>query len=297
MLFSERNKLTHIDEIIHVDDLPIDLERALGNSLFKITELLYQYTEFSNVLFVNIANIFANDFLIELLNLPPIEFRHFSKISLCHFLVSKLKEEDELNESWYIYYDAIEFFLKWLITNGIYNKQVLFDETFEFINEKMAKYNSGFRMSENLEFVPITDEISINAIASTQETIFEQARNHIRKALNSLRDKESPDYNSVIRESINAVESCLKELVDNESVTLGGAIRELKNNHPNIDTEFLQPFNEIYGRISNDGIRHANGSAENVKHANDAEAILILTTCSALINYLSNQYKSVQTAK
>lgn len=293
MLFSERNKLNNIDEIMHIDDLTPDLEQALGNSLFKITEMIDYRATVGN----NLLNYFANDFLMELLNQRPTDDRYYDSIRLCEFLIHEINKKIELDNSWYIYYDAIEFASEWIITNSLYTRQELCETIFEYTNEKMAKYNSGFRISEILEFVPITDEISINAITSTQETIFEQARNHIRKALNSLRDKESPDYNSVIRESINAVESCLKALVNNESVTLGGAIRELKKYHPNIDTEFLQPFNEIYGRISNDGIRHANGSAENVKHANDAEAILILTTCSALINYLSNQYKSVQTAK
>lgn len=278
---------------MHIDDLTPDLEQALGNSLFKITEMIDYRATVGN----NLLNYFANDFLMELLNQRPTDDRYYDSIRLCEFLIHEINKKIELDNSWYIYYDAIEFASEWIITNSLYTRQELCETIFEYTNEKMAKYNSGFRISEILEFVPITDEISINAITSTQETIFEQARNHIRKALNSLRDKESPDYNSVIRESINAVESCLKALVNNESVTLGGAIRELKKYHPNIDTEFLQPFNEIYGRISNDGIRHANGSAENVKHANDAEAILILTTCSALINYLSNQYKSVQTAK
>lgn len=293
MLFSERNKLNNIDEIMHIDDLTPDLEQALGNSLFKITEMIDHRVTVNN----NLINYFANDFLMELLNQQPTDIHYYDPIELCQFLIREINKKIELDNSWYIYYDAIEFASEWIITNSLYTRQELCETICDYTNEKMAKYNSGFRISEFLEFVPITDEISIKAIASTQETIFEQARNHIRKALNSLRDKESPDYNSVIRESINAVESCLKALVDNESVTLGGAIRELKKSHPNIDTEFLQPFNEIYGRISNDGIRHANGSAENVKHANDAEAILILTTCSALINYLSNQYKSVQTAK
>lgn len=207
-----------------------------------------------------------------------------SNLSSSHHYITYHKDVIQKLEEleWYAYYDLIELLAKVklkLINSDLKGK----------ITRILEEEQSGYRLVENNVFIPITDEHSILTIDSASESPFEYAKKHLQNAISNLSEKENPDYNSVTREAINAVESCFIQvagLQPNKKNTLGVAIKKIIDNRNNeIDLTFIKPFETMYGLASNNGIRHAGNEKTILLDLWDA--ILVLTTCSAVINYLS----------
>ncbi|NTP71467.1 hypothetical protein HQ845_14135, partial [Enterococcus faecium] len=103
---------------------------------------------------------------------------------------------------WYAYYDLLEVFA---------SAKILDKKKREEVNKILESENSGYRLSESNEFIQITDDISNQSINAVSESPFNYAKNHIHKSLTYISEKENQDYNTVVREAISAVESCLIE--------------------------------------------------------------------------------------
>ena len=110
----------------------------------------------------------------------------------------------------------------------------------------------------------------------------------MQKSLQFLSDRESPDYENSIKESISAIESkCQIILGKNErDATLGKMLKKLEDNGVKIHPALRTSFNSLYGYTCDaKGIRHAgNLGGEN---STFEEAKFMLVTCSAFINYLN----------
>jgi hypothetical protein len=106
---------------------------------------------------------------------------------------------------------------------------------------------------------------------------------HLRRALELLSNRESPDYRNSIKESISAVESLAAGIAGAEKGTLGQLIMKLEVGiglHPALKAA----FSNLYGYTSDEGgIRHA--LMENVTIRFD-DAKFFLVVCSAFINYV-----------
>lgn len=290
MLFSERNKLINIDDILHTNDVTRELTSALSNSLYSLIRI-FEMTEDYYGENESIINEFYHELSIDILNTTAINLENYPIGMAFEEISIKLKKL--VIEKWYIYYDSIEFTLSFLIDKKMISEDTLQDEYITKINQRIAKYGSGYRINSNMQFSRIIDDVSMESVNKSNSSVFQQATLHIQKALLSLNNKQKPDYNSAIREAINAVESSLKEIIDDDNATLGSAVNQLPKKYPNIDVQFLKPFSEIYGRASNNGIRHANSTPNTTKVASESEAILIIVTCSAIINFLSTESEKI----
>lgn len=102
-----------------------------------------------------------------------------------------------------------------------------------------------------------------------------------------LSDRENPDYENSIKESISAVEAMCNEIVGKKS-TLGEALKQLKKEnkiHPSLESA----FEKLYGYTSDaSGIRHA-GQMDG-KNSTFEEAKFMLVACSGFVNYLKGIY-------
>lgn len=290
MRFSERFGYKKVSDIIHTDEITDDIKAVIINYLEDFLNLTNPDKEYNGFEFFK---RFYLDYCTIKLNIIREEIDYVrGRQDILAYIRMHLEDRQ-----WYEYYELIEFLLSWAKGRIKYNVQAVLKEQIDKLNSSLEKYNSGWRMTSTLEFIKLTDSLLTDTIDKVQQSPFVQAQEHIKKSINEMSLVGNSDYNRMIIESINAVESCLKHIVKDENATLGKAVKELTLMYPEIDSEFLKPFSEIYGRISNNGMRHANGNSENVKHASESEAILVLTTCSALINYLSNQYKNKFTTK
>ena len=104
--------------------------------------------------------------------------------------------------------------------------------------------------SERYGYKPIRDIIQIEGNAGPVNT-------HLRRSLELLSDRNSPDYRNSIKESISGVESLVAATVNKGKGTLGQLIKKLEDEiglHPALKTA----FSNLYGYTSDEGgIRHA----------------------------------------
>ncbi|MGQ2286705.1 AbiJ-NTD4 domain-containing protein [Leuconostoc suionicum] len=295
MLFSERNGYLPANRIIQIDAIDDDLKNGLLNCLYTSIEFMENNDRQIKEKFeISCLKDFHKDFNIHILNFTPDTFRVESFSDELFRSLKRDLEEKLSSNCWYLYYDAVEFSIKWINNNFV---DFNLESSISDINNIISRYGSGYRMSNSIEFFPICNQESLDTIEKARNTNFAQAPYYINKALNAMKNKDSPDYNSVISESINAVESCFKKIIGEDNKTLGAAFKQLKSKNTNICLEFLEPFNTIYGYISNVGLRHGKANNDKIKKYSNSEAIFILTNCSALINYLSVHQNDISTAK
>jgi len=130
-------------------------------------------------------------------------------------------------------------------------------------------------------YVKLLNEVEIKEIENVFNLPekYKPVQEHLNKALKLYSDRENPDYENSIKESISAVESLVK-IVLGEKGTLGQLIKKLP-----IEEPLKKGFSNLYGWTSaENGIRH--GKTNNTQKSHEAEARYMLITCSAFINYV-----------
>lgn len=154
---------------------------------------------------------------------------------------------------------------------------------FNLFNLTFEKEYVHYRFIDGL-IVQITDEVEIDSIEEALNSPHDNVRDHLKKSLSFLSDRESPDYENSIKESISAVEAMCNNIVG-KNETLGVALKMLESKGVVIHGALKEAFLKLYGYTSDaDGIRHAAGIGG--KGATFAEAKYMLVSCSAFVNYL-----------
>lgn len=156
------------------------------------------------------------------------------------------------------------------------------------INDLFQEEFVGYRMIDE-QIVSISDNLEIETINTSLANEFDGVKSHIKKSLSLLSDRENPDYKNSIKESISSVEAICQIIIKDEKATLGQAINELRKNGVEIHPSLEAAFKKLYGYTSDQGgIRHAEGIEES--HVSFSEAKFMLVTCSAFVNYLTEEY-------
>ncbi len=155
----------------------------------------------------------------------------------------------------------------------------------EFTNAILKRENSGYRLIDNL-FSPITSDENIREVENAKRNALDPVKHHLTRAQESLSDRTKPDYRKSIHESICAVEAICKKISSKENATLAQAIKEIRNNNlVELHEALASGFEKLYGWTSSDaGIRHAMMKDSSL---DQEDAIYMLVTCSAFINYLT----------
>ncbi len=198
-----------------------------------------------------------------------LNIRDFRKIEE-YYLAKKISGAYEYNLEWYMIFDLIEKTIK------EFNQQSLKEK----FNKILKEENSAYRIVNN-HVVEIISEEDIREIEKVfnQEDKFNLIKTHFEKAIKFLSNREKPDYENSIKESISSLESLAKIILKKKG-TLGVLVKKF-NIHPTLK----EAIGKLYGWTSDEGgIRHGNdGKGYN---PDDAEARLILILSSALINYI-----------
>jgi hypothetical protein len=163
-----------------------------------------------------------------------------------------------------------------------YNNESLFD----FINACFEQEYVGYRFLDGI-IVPISDSLEIKAIRESLENSYQPVHDHISKANSLLANREAPDYENSIKESITAVETICEILTGTKGkdATLGNMLKKLKINGVEIHSTMEIAFNKLYGYTSDaNGIRHAGDIGGPASTFEDAKFMLV--SCCAFINYL-----------
>lgn len=174
---------------------------------------------------------------------------------------------------WWQVYDFIEFTIK-NVPNG-WEKSLIVK-----INRYLELENAAYRVVDK-EVVEITDEIEIDEIESALDTGSRSIREHLRRSLELLSDRQSPDYRNATKESISAVEAACRLISGDEKATLASALKKIGPIHPALK----DAMSKLYGYTSDEGgIRHS--LTEDAEKPTFAEAKFMLVAASAFINFL-----------
>lgn len=190
------------------------------------------------------------------------------------------------SREWYVIFDFIERYLH-ICDDEKYSQMV---KEFNCILEDEV---SAYRIVDAI-VVPITNESELETITNAMNSDYEAASVHIYKALELFANREKPDYENSIKESISAVESICASItgITDRSATLGKTLKKLKDAGIHIHPAMESAFSSLYGYTSDEsGIRH--GSIDFTEApAEDAKFMLI--TCSAFMNYLIEKKSKMQ---
>ena len=137
-------------------------------------------------------------------------------------------------------------------------------------NAMLNREGSAYRLLEDT-IVPIIDEREILEVEQASES-----SEHIRKAVELLANREKPDSENVIKESISAVEYAVRKATDLDIVK---GLEKLA-----IHSQLAQAWKNMYHWSSDEpGVRHAKPEPSEVGMA---EARYVLIAASAFVNYL-----------
>lgn len=179
---------------------------------------------------------------------------------------------------WNEVYDFIEF----IAIN--YPKEEFNEKFMEFCNSILERELSAYRFVGG-KIIRMTSEEEISEIEEALKIPkpFKSVRAHLKRALNLLTDRKSPDYRNSIKESISAVEAICKLITKNKKTTLGQALNEIEKKIA-LHHDLIKAFKHLYWYTSDaDGIRHALLGETNLTFE---DAKFMLVSCSAFVNYL-----------
>lgn len=156
-------------------------------------------------------------------------------------------------------------------------------DVYEIYNSIFEQEFVGYRFIDGI-IVSITDENELESIEQALNTPYDKVNGHLEKALILLSDRDKPDYENSIKESISAVEAmCV--LILGKRDTLGAALKQLEKNGLTIHPSMKSAFEKLYGYTSDaSGIRHAGDIGGSLSTFEEAKFMLV--SCSAFVNYL-----------
>lgn len=160
----------------------------------------------------------------------------------------------------------------------------LLENFIEDVNREFKRLNFGYRII-NGQIVEITSEEEITTIEKALESNQSNIRTHLSKALELYARKPTGDYRNSIKESISAVEAMSRNITGENTLNF----KKMEEKGVTIPSILRQAFEKLYG-YTNDkstGIRHALMEDTNTPQAE--EALFMLVSCSAFINYLNKK--------
>jgi len=272
MKFSERKGLVPVSRIIQVEGMSDELRSSIWNVLDTRIWSEAGFKDWYR-------------------NQEEPRIREFSKILWLYYFKRPIDTRPENDDQilkkvrayffdapWNEVYDFVEFICR------MYKKPP--DWLIEDLNNVLERELSAYRIVDR-SVVDVTDKQEIEMLeAALKDTKYDGVNRHLKRALELLSDRKSPDFRNSIKESISAVESIARSIVGRDKATLGEALVELekrKKLHPALK----QGFSTLYGYTSDeDGIRHAMLEEPNLTAA---DAKYFLLSCTSFVNYLKSQ--------
>ncbi len=285
--FSDRNGIKPINNEIQLKDFDkrtrIQLQNMLGELYGNIYKDKYWGSES------------VQEFLIFVLGTiysEPVDSRKSYDDNAIFKMIYKTVQEDDYDDVltlieavvqyWDLYLKDIRGFEYFDGYNKCYRKGSIF----EVVNVYFQREYIGYRFIDE-QLTPISDDYEVETICEALDNPYTPVYEHLSKANKLLSDRNSPDYENSIKESISAVEAICEILtgIAGKEATLGKMLKKLEDNNIKIHSGLKTAFNALYGYTSDaNGIRHAGdiGGASSTF----AEAKFMLVSCSAFINYL-----------
>lgn len=222
---------------------------------------------------VDSRKIYDDDVIFEMINDTILNGEYDDVLTLIESII-QFWDADLKDIRGYQYYDK-------------YNKKYTRNSIYEMVNTYFESEYIGYRFIDKI-IVPISDSYEINAIQDVLKNRYQPVYDHISKANKLLADRDKPDYENSIKESISAVEAICEIItgIKGKEATLGKMLKKIEENGIKIHTGLKSAFNILYGYTSDaNGIRHAGDIGG--PSSTFEEAKFMLVSCSAFINYLT----------
>ncbi len=220
---------------------------------------------------------------------------HFLKKRLINFNVERDHHSvatpfiESSEHPWYRKLDLIEETIAYFSdqSQGNYDsynrcRQFLVD----YLNSAFKQLNYAYRIIDD-QIVEVNSEEEIASIETALQNPSNGVREHLHTALELLSIRPKGDYRNSIKESISAVGVYCRDKTGES--TLGKALAKLKNKGIVVPAMLESAFQKLYS-YTNDpktGIRHELMEDTNAPGAD--EAIFMLISCSAFVNYLTKK--------
>ena len=285
--FSDRNKIKPVNAEIQLKDFDKRTRIQLQNMISEFYNMIYKNVYYRDNSVQNFCRYIIGDVYSELVDSRKI----YSDETVFEMIYTTIQKDDyddvlTLIEAIIQYWDEYLVEIRGYEYYDSYNCKYVNYSLFQMTNEYFEKEYVGYRFVDGI-IVPISDKNEVEEIEETLGCKYEVVRNHISKANILLADREKPDYENSIKESISAVEAICEILtgIKGKEATLGNMLKKLEKSGVVIHSGLRSAFNTLYGYTSDaNGIRHAGDIGG--KSSTFAEAKFMLVSCCAFVNYL-----------
>lgn len=285
--FSDRYKIKPENTEIQLKDLDKRTRIQLQNMISQFYGKVYRDTYYRDK---EIQKFFM--YVIGTVYSEPVDVRYNYYDDTVFKMVNKTIQEDDYDDVLTLVEAIIQYWDSYLRnTRGYeyydeYNKKYKETSIYEKVNNVLRREFIGYRFVDN-QLTPISDDFEIAEIKQALENPYNSVYDHLSKANKFIADRNKPDYENSIKESISAVEALCEILtgITGKEASLGKMLKKLEEKGVVIHAGLKAAFNSLYGYTSDaNGIRHAGdigGPASTFE-----EAKFMLVSCSAFINYL-----------
>ena len=269
MRFSQRYGYSQVRDNLQLESM----DQALRNSLWNQVERYYWFSSAivpNELLILEFCAKVWSDYFKEPLNKMPRSLGDKKRVIFTYFESAQ----------WYEVYDFVEFIIQEVPSFPFSERPDLFRKD---VNKVLEREASGYHLVGQ-RVVPIIDQAEVDEVEGALLSNLQSVSEHLKRAIEFLSDRQSPDYRNSVKESISAVEGQVRDALGEEKGTLGKLLEQLdqkKSIHPALKGA----FDRLYGYTSDEsGIRHA--LIEEGREVTFQEAKFMLVACSAFVNYI-----------
>lgn len=277
-MFSERYGYVNVSDVIIREKITPEIQNAICSCFDRLEQIMRENT-YDNHAYMDLEKYLWVFFLNKREN-------KFYTYNGYHIVATNFIESDI---DWYKKLDLIEATIKYLYAfekNPMYHPIV--DEFSRQLNFEFERHKFAYRVIGK-EIVEITSKNEIVSIETALATSSKNVQLHLNKALELYSLRPVGDYRNSIKEGISAVEAFCRDKTGER--TLGQALKHLENNGVLIPSLLKSAFDKLYAYTNqpDTGIRHALMDDEGKYTPSSDEALFMLISCSAFINYLNSK--------
>ena len=278
-LFSERYGYKKVSDVIIRERITPEIKNAICTCFDKL-DLLFDIEGYRNP-------------RILLIELEKHIWTNFLNQRLAYFDATDFNSTDYIEKSdteWYSILDLIEFTIQYLFETDSLNYKNSAKRLANLLNSEFERLNFAYRVVGR-EIIEIPSEQEIKAIECAIDNSPRNIQIHLNSALEKYAQRPVGDYRNSIKESISAVEAFCREKTGEN--TLGKALKKLETRGLVIHSSLKSAFEKLYVYTNQEetGIRHALMDDEANYTPTAEEALFMLISCSAFINYLNRKVK------
>ena len=280
-VFSQRYGYSQVDDTFVREKMTEAVENAICNCCDDLKKSLEAISFGNTDYYRGMEEVLWRYFLNR--RLSDFGYGYSHRVVLVDYIKSK-------DNPWYKKLDILENALRYLYALSERNSSVAsrVNHFVYSLNSDFKRLNYAYRIIDK-QIVEVTSEEEITSIKKALEENKDNIKEHMTKALEHCSQRPTGDYRNSIKESISAVEALCREKTGES--TLGKALQKLEKNGVVIPATLNAAFDKLYTYTNqpDTGIRHAIMDDDGKYTPGVDEAVFMLVSCSAFINYLNKK--------